>query len=85
MIQHTEVISHSPSTGAEIGRYPNSSEATINELVAQATVASEQWRLLGFRGRKIILKLWAHYLAEHIDELSQLVALETGKIGRAHV
>jgi acyl-CoA reductase-like NAD-dependent aldehyde dehydrogenase len=79
MTQPTEVISHSPSTGAEIGRYPNSSDETINELVARATAAAEQWRLLGFRGRKIILKSWAHYLAEHIDELSQLVALETGK------
>jgi len=79
MSQLTEIISHSPATGAEVGRYPNTSAATIDELVARAAFASHQWRAIGFRGRKIILKAWAHYLAEHIDELSALVALETGK------
>lgn len=79
MIQPIEVISHSPATGAEIGRYSNTSEQTINELVARAATAAESWRLLGFPGRKTILKSWAHYLAEHIDELSQIVAQETGK------
>ena len=79
MNQPTEVISHAPATGVEIGRYPNTSDEAIKELVARAAAAAERWRLLGFRGRKLILKSWAHYLAENIDELSQLVTLETGK------
>ncbi len=79
MNQLAEIISYSPSTGEEVGRYPNASEATIHELVARASAASHHWRALGFKGRKIILKSWAHYLAEHIDELAALVSAETGK------
>ena len=79
MNQPTELISHSPATGVEIGRYPNTSEATVHELVARASAASNQWRAIGFKGRKTVLKAWAHYLAEHIDELAGLVSLETGK------
>ena len=79
MSEVTEIISHSPSTGAEVGRYPNTPAATIDELVARASAASKQWRGLGVRGRKVILRAWAHYLATNIDELAALVALETGK------
>ena len=75
----TDVISHSPATGIEIGRYPNTSQEIVNQLVARARVGSVHWRLLGFNRRREILKAWSHYLAEHIDELSELVAMETGK------
>ena len=79
MSQQTEIISYSPATGAEVGRYPNTSAETIAELVARASAASHSWRALGVKGRKTILRAWAHYLAEHLDELAALVALETGK------
>src|ERR1035437_9546505 len=74
-----EIISYSPATGAEVGRFPDTTDATIHELVARAQLACPHWRAIGFKARKIILKSWAHYLAEHLDELATLVALETGK------
>ena len=74
-----EIISYAPATGEEVGRYPNTSAATINELVARAQAASFQWRALGFRGRKAVLRAWAHYLSTHIDELATVVSRETGK------
>ena len=79
MSQLTEIISHSPATGAEIGHYPNTSPETIHELVTRARAASSQWNDIGFKGRKVILREWAHYIAEHIDELADLVSAETGK------
>ena len=79
MSQLTEIISHSPATGEVVGHYPNTSAETINELVARAQVASCQWRDIGFKGRKTILRQWAHYIAEHIDELAALISAETGK------
>ena len=79
MNQPTEIISHSPSTGAEVGRYPNTSATTIDELVARASAASRQWRELGAKGRRVVLRSWAHHLATNIDELAELIALETGK------
>lgn len=75
----SEIISRSPTTGEEVGRYPNTSAQTINELVARAQSSSYQWRAIGPRGRKVILRAWAHYLATHIDELGALIAEETGK------
>jgi len=79
MSQLTEIISHSPATGAEVGHYPNTSAETIQELIARARAASCQWRDIGFKGRKVILREWAHYIAEHIDELVAIVSAETGK------
>ena len=75
----TEIISHSPATGAEVGRYPNTSEAIIHQLVARAQVGANWWRTVGNKTRKSLLRSWAHYLTTHIDELAKLVALETGK------
>ncbi len=75
----TEIISYAPATGLEVGRYPNTSEETINQLVARASIAAVPWRALGFSRRGLILKAWAHYLSEHIDEISHLVVQETGK------
>ena len=79
MSQLTEIVSHSPATGAEVGRYPNTTPETINALVARASSASANWRALGFKGRKAILRAWAHYISEHIDELAAIVVQETGK------
>ncbi len=75
----TEIISRSPATGAEVGRYANTTDETINELVARASAASLHWRALGFNGRKTILRAWAHYLSIHLDVLAKLVSSETGK------
>jgi aldehyde dehydrogenase (NAD+) len=79
MSQLTEIISYSPATGAEVGRYPNTSEETVHDLVARAKHGANQWRSIGFGGRKSILRDWAHYIAVHIDELAKLVSVETGK------
>ena len=73
MSQLTEIVSLSPSTGEVVGHYPNTSEETIHDLIARARAASCQWRDIGFKGRKTILREWAHYIATHIDELAALV------------
>jgi len=79
MSQPSEIISHSPSTGAEVGRYPNTSAATIDGLVTRASAAARPWRELGTRGRRAVLRSWARYLATNIDQLAELISLETGK------
>ena len=79
MNQLTEIVSLSPATGEVVGHYPNTSEETIHDLIARARAASCQWREIGFKGRKAILREWAHYIATHIDELAALVSKETGK------
>ena len=73
------LISYSPATGEEVGRYPDSSAEVVHELVARARAGSLAWRALGFKGRKVILKKWAALMASRIDELAQIVMDETGK------
>jgi aldehyde dehydrogenase (NAD+) len=79
MSQMTEIISYSPSTNEEVGRFPNTSAETIHELVHRARSSACMWQELGTSGRKKILRAWAHYLSVHIDELAKVVSLETGK------
>ena len=74
-----EIISYAPSTGEEVGRYPDTSPEMIQQLVARAKVGAENWSAIGFKGRKGILRKWAAYIAANIDELANLVSKETGK------
>lgn len=40
---------------------------------------SESWIKLGFSGRKKTLLAWSNYIINNIDQISELITLETGK------
>ena len=71
--------SHNPVNNEVIASHVITDEAGVREAVATARAASQQWRDLGFKGRKKILLKWSTYLMENVDELAELVSLETGK------
>ena len=71
--------SHNPATGEVVGVYPQQTESEVQAAVAKARTASDQWRAIGFHGRRKILLKWSDHLLAHIDELTALVSLETGK------
>jgi acyl-CoA reductase-like NAD-dependent aldehyde dehydrogenase len=71
--------SHNPVNNEVIASHLITDEAGVREAVATARAASQQWRDLGFKGRKKILLKWSTYLMENVDELADLVSLETGK------
>ena len=71
--------SHNPVNNEVIASHLITDEAGVREAVATARTASQQWRDLGFKGRKKILLKWSTYLMENVDELAELVSLETGK------
>jgi len=71
--------SHNPVNNEVIASHLITDEAGVREAVATARAASQQWRDLGFKGRKKILLKWSTYLMEHVDVLADLVSLETGK------
>ena len=71
--------SHNPVNNEVIASHLITDEAGVREAVATARAASQQWRDLGFKGRKKILLKWSTYLMENVDELAELVSLETGK------
>ncbi len=75
----SDFASISPVTGAEIGRFPNTTPEEVHLRVSAAHQAAPAWVGLGYAGRKKILKSWAALLTARLDEIGQLIADETGK------
>jgi len=75
----TEFPSHNPATGEVIGTYRNASVEDVNAAVARAHASSRAWQALGFAGRKKVLVAWDAVISKRLSEITELVALETGK------
>jgi acyl-CoA reductase-like NAD-dependent aldehyde dehydrogenase len=71
--------SHNPVNNEVIASHLITDETGVREAVSTARAASQQWRDLGFKGRKKILLKWSTHLMDNVDELADLVSLETGK------
>ncbi|RKN42001.1 aldehyde dehydrogenase family protein [Micromonospora endolithica] len=78
-IEDGRLVSTSPATGAEAGRFPAASPADVERAVARARDAAGWWAGLGFDGRRERLLRWRRLLARRIEELAELVHLEGGK------
>jgi succinate-semialdehyde dehydrogenase / glutarate-semialdehyde dehydrogenase len=74
-----ELVSTSPATGEEVGRFPVHGEAEVTEAVARAREAAAWWSGLGFNGRKKLLSAWRKVMARRIDDLTELMHREGGK------
>ena len=73
------LVSTSPATGAEAGRFPVATDADVRQAVDRARAAGEWWAGLGFTGRRERLLRWRALLAKRIEELAELVHVEGGK------
>jgi acyl-CoA reductase-like NAD-dependent aldehyde dehydrogenase len=71
--------SHNPVTGDVLGKYPIASKSEVNTAVTQASVAFERWSRDGFAKRRKVLLAYSRAILDRIDDLAQLVTLETGK------
>jgi acyl-CoA reductase-like NAD-dependent aldehyde dehydrogenase len=71
--------STNPATGAVVGVFPVHDTGAVDETVARARTAAEQWAGLGFDGRKARLAAYRGYLARRMHELADLVHRENGK------
>jgi acyl-CoA reductase-like NAD-dependent aldehyde dehydrogenase len=69
----------SPLTNEVLAEYQNFSKAEVNQVVSEAQGSKRMWQELGFYGRKTILLQWAKYITNNLDEISDLMVLETGK------
>ena len=74
-----KLISTSPATGEEAGRFPVHGEAEVRAAVASAREAATWWSGIGFNGRKKLLSAWRKAMAHRIDELTELMHREGGK------
>lgn len=71
--------SFNPANGEVVGRYPIFTPKEVGSVVAQARQASEGWVQLGFNGRKKTLLAWSSYIINNIEQITELITLETGK------
>ena len=71
--------STSPIDGAVLGEVPIHGTAEVEAAVARARTASASWGAKSFRERQEELVRWRRALADHVDELAQLVHRENGK------
>jgi len=75
----SEFPNHNPATGEVIDNHHNSSQSDVDAAVARAHDSKRAWVALGFDGRKKVLNAWNSIITKRLDELAELVALETGK------
>jgi acyl-CoA reductase-like NAD-dependent aldehyde dehydrogenase len=71
--------SHNPATNEVIASHEIYNEDAVRAAVERARDASREWRELGFRGRRKVLLKWSTDLLANVEELTELVSLETGK------
>lgn len=71
-----ELISFEPATGAELWRGPH---GDVNRIVATARRAWPKWAALPLANRIELMRRFVNEVRKDHDELSQLIARETGK------
>ena len=72
--------STSPADGGTIGAFPKSGPEDVDRAVAAAKAAYEEWRLVPAPKRGEILFRFAQLLAEHKDDVTELMTHEMGKV-----
>src|ERR671933_995659 len=70
----------SPADGETIGVFPKSGPEDVDRAVAAAKAAYEEWRLVPAPKRGEVLFRFGQLLADHKDELAQLMTREMGKV-----
>jgi len=71
--------SHNPVTNEVVGTYPKMDKIEVADVVAHARIASDKWQGLGFSGRKKVLLEWSSLIIRRVDQIAELISLETGK------
>src|SRR5438270_12870617 len=72
--------STSPANGDAIGVFPKSGPEDVDRAVAAAKAAYEEWRLVPAPKRGEVLFRFARLLAEHKDDVTELMTHEMGKV-----
>jgi acyl-CoA reductase-like NAD-dependent aldehyde dehydrogenase len=70
----------SPANGEPLGVFPRSGAEDVDRAVEAAKAAYEEWRLVPAPARGEILFRFGRLLADHKDELAELMAREMGKV-----
>jgi aldehyde dehydrogenase (NAD+) len=74
------IVSHNPTTGAELGRVRVSSRADYDAAMEAARARFAEWRMRPAPLRGELVRRLAELLRQHKEELGALISLEVGKI-----
>jgi succinate-semialdehyde dehydrogenase/glutarate-semialdehyde dehydrogenase len=74
-----QLVSVNPTTGLEIARYDIHDDKKVEHSLKLAVKAFEEWRVLPFAKRAIILKNISKEIRKEKDKLVKLAVLEMGK------
>src|SRR3954449_13191959 len=72
--------STSPANGDTVGVFPKSGAEDVDRAVVAAKAAYEQWRLVPAPKRGEVLFRFAQLLAEHKEDVTDLMTHEMGKV-----
>ena len=73
------LTSYNPATGQPVGTVPIHSAAEVDAAVARARVAATAWSALSYEARAEELTVFRKALANHAEELADLLHRENGK------
>lgn len=68
-----------PATGELIAEFPVMERNEIDAALTRANIATKAWQELDFAGRKKILLAWNKIIVNRVDEIAELISLESGK------
>ena len=69
-----------PATGERLKTFPEHTQQEIENALATAVAAYSRWRRLSFDARAKVIRRAADLMKERVDEFSQLITLEMGKL-----
>lgn len=75
----SEVVSHNPATGEEIGRIPITSPDKVVAALNKAREASAYWKHADFETRAKHLLKAREYLLNHVDDFARTITRDNGK------
>jgi acyl-CoA reductase-like NAD-dependent aldehyde dehydrogenase len=79
VVEDGRLVSTSPATGEEVGRFAVAGDDDVSAAVARAREAAAWWAGLGYAGRRQRLLRYRSLLATRLPELAALVRREAGK------
>jgi len=68
-----------PVTGEVVGKHPIATKREVYDAVTIASFAATRWSELGYKARRKVLVAFSENILKHIDQLGEIVTLETGK------
>ena len=78
-IRPSMLTSFNPRTGATVGEVAANSPADVADAIALARKVAPEWAAISPAGRAHLLKDVRHAIYEHLDDIVEAVATETGK------